>query len=84
MLALPAQVLQPGHRALGMGVFYLWLYVGHGTLPPAAGWLQDRIGGTATPFLFSAALTLVMLALYGAFQLKLRQGARALPRQAIG
>lgn len=82
ILALPSQVLESGHRALGMGVFYLWLYVGHGALPPLAGWLQDRVGGTATPLLFVAALTMVMLALYAAFGATRRMQTQALPDQA--
>ncbi len=66
IMSLPGQVLRPENRALGMGVFYLWLYIGHGSIPPAAGWLQDHAGheGAMT---FLGALVLAIVPLYVAF-----------------
>jgi len=67
-MALPAEILRPESRAIGMGYFYLWLYVGHGALPPVAGWVRDTTGQPNAPIVFDAAMVLVMLALYGIFR----------------
>ena len=71
-MALPSRVLQPAQRALGMGLFYLFLYIGHGLLPAAAGWVQDRAGSPGAAPWFAAALAAAMLPLYLLF----RRGAR--------
>ena len=68
IMAMPAEVLRPETRALGMGYFYLWLYVGHGSLPPIAGWVQDATGHSNAPILLAAGMVLAMLALYGVFR----------------
>jgi cyanate permease len=68
IMSLPSQVLRPQSRALGMGLFYTWLYIGHGLLPPLAGWLRDRSGGPGLPMLLVAALVAGMLPLYGLFR----------------
>lgn len=49
IMALPAEVLRPEGRAVGMGYFYLWLYVGHGALPPVAGLGARRDRPTECP-----------------------------------
>lgn len=64
ILALPSQLLSPQSRGLGMGLFYTWLYVGHGLIPPAAGWLEDATGLKPTPLLFASALVITMLPLF--------------------
>lgn len=64
-VALPAEVLRPEGRAVGMGYFYLWLYVGHGALPPIAGWVRDGMGRPEAPIVFAACMVLGMLLLYG-------------------
>jgi len=68
IMSLPAQVLRPESRAMGMGLFYLWLYIGHGSVPPLAGALQDASGSAAAPFWFVAVLALAMLGLYALFR----------------
>jgi predicted MFS family arabinose efflux permease len=68
IMALPAEILRPENRAVGMGYFYLWLYVGHGALPPVAGWVRDATGQPNAPIVFAAAMVLAMLALYGVFR----------------
>jgi cyanate permease len=68
IMALPSLALRPEQRAIGMGLFYLWLYIGHSLLPPLAGWLQDRAGTPAAALWFAAALTAVMLPFYGLFR----------------
>ncbi len=79
IMSLPAQVLRPESRALGMGLFYLWLYIGHGGVPPLAGTLQDFSGSPAAPFWLVAGLAALMLALYLAFRLG---AARLVARRA--
>jgi cyanate permease len=73
LLALPGQAVRAEHRAAAMGIFYLWLYVGHGALPPLAGFLQDRFGATASSLVFTAALALMILALYVLFRMRLAE-----------
>jgi len=79
IMSLPARVLRPESRALGMGLFYLWLYIGHAGVPPLAGALQDVSGSPAAPFWFMAGLALLMLGLYLAFRLG---AARLVSRRA--
>ena len=75
IMAMPAQVLRPESRAIGMGLFYTWLYIGHGVMPPAAGLLQDRIGSAAAPLIFTAVLVAAMLPLYWLFEaIAMRKG----------
>jgi MFS family permease len=64
IMALPAEVLRPESRAIGMGLFYTWLYIGHAGLPPAAGWIQDLTGKAAAPIYFAGALVLSTLLLF--------------------
>lgn len=68
IMSLPAQALRPESRSLGLGLFYTWLYVGHGLMPPAAGWLRDATGSAAAPLIFAAVLVAAMLPLYGVFR----------------
>lgn len=77
IMALPAQALAPPNRAIGMGLFYVWLYIGHGGLPPLAGWLRDRTDGPEAPLLLCAALSLAMLPLLWLFQAGLVRWRRA-------
>jgi len=69
ILALPSLALRPEQRAIGMGLFYLWLYIGHSLLPPLAGWLQDHAGGPVAALWFGALLSATMLPLYLLFRL---------------
>jgi len=64
IMAPPAEVLRPESRAIGMGLFYTWLYMGHAGLPPAAGWIQDLTGKAAAPIYFAGALVLSTLLLF--------------------
>lgn len=72
ILALPARVLKPSQRGIGMGVFYVWLYLGHGLLPPAAGWLQDRASTPSAALLIVAAIAISALCAFGTFVLLMR------------
>lgn len=53
LIAQPALILSPAHRAPGMGVFYTIYYVGMAALPPFAGWLFDLSGTSAAPVFFA-------------------------------
>lgn len=68
ILALPGQILQPSQRAMGMAIFYLWLYAGHGTLPAVAGWAQDRLASTSASLAIVGVMALAILGLYGLFR----------------
>ncbi len=54
-VALPAAVLAPEHRAVGMGLFWLMYFVPMTLLPPLAGLARDLTGDAAAP-LYAAAL----------------------------
>jgi len=68
IVSMPAGVLRPASRAIGMGLFFTWLYIGHAVLPPVAGWLQDLSGSAATPFYFASVLVLSIVPLFFAFR----------------
>lgn len=56
IMSLPGQVLSPGGRSTGFGVFYTVFYLGMASLVPLAGWLQDRTGSPMASLLFGSAL----------------------------
>ena len=79
ILSLPAEVLRPASRGLGMGLFYTCFYVGMTGLPPVAGWLRDFSGSAAIPHYLGSAFMLSILPLYGLFryrQARWRRSAR--------
>lgn len=61
--ALPAQVLAPERRGPGLGIYYIWYFVGAATLPAVAGYLRDVTGTATAPVLFAAAMMVATLAL---------------------
>lgn len=80
IMSLPAEVLRPASRATGMGVFFTWLYIGHASLPPVAGWLQDLSGSPAVSLYFASALVLSIVPVFAAF--RLLQGRLVRPEPA--
>lgn len=67
VMSLPAAWLAPSSRALGMGVFYTWHYLGMAATPALAGWLVDRTGSGDAPFVLGAVTGLgAVAALLGA------------------
>jgi predicted MFS family arabinose efflux permease len=62
IMALPARVLRPEARSLGMGIYYTWYYVGMAVLPGIAGWSRDLSGIAAAPLLFASLLVIVAIA----------------------
>lgn len=63
ILSLTARSLQPGNRALGMGVFYTVFYVGMMLGPILAGAYARMAGGAAAALDFGGAVTLLCIAL---------------------
>lgn len=77
VMSLPAAWLAPSSRALGMGVFYTWHYLGMAATPALAGWLVDRTGSGDAPFLLGAVTGLGAVA---ALALARRPGPEKEPR----
>lgn len=44
LYSIPGRYLRPENRAVGMGIFLTWLYIGIAVLPMAAGWLAAVTG----------------------------------------
>lgn len=82
IMSLPAQALRPENRAIGMGLFYVWLYIGHGGLPPLAGWVQDRTESAAAPLLMSACFVLALIPMLWLFRAGLARGVGAIPARS--
>ena len=80
MMSLPALVLPPEARALGMGIFFSVFYLFQMTGPIAAGWLGAVTGDVATTFVFAAALLVLSVAIlpvYHRLAMKVRRQAPA-------
>ncbi len=73
--AMPGQVLRPGTRGPGLGVFYVWLYVGFAVTPPFAGWVADRLARPEAPLWTGAALLLLALPMLWWFAVLRRRSA---------
>lgn len=69
VMALPAQVLKPANRAVGMGIFFTIYYAGMGIFPAIAGLARDLTGSPAAPLVIAgAAILFALLALAGFLQ----------------
>lgn len=68
IMALPARVLRPEARSLGMGVYYTWYYIGMAVLPGIAGWSRDASGVAAAPLVFASLLVIIAIACAVSFQ----------------
>lgn len=68
IMALPARVLRPEARSLGMGVYYTWYYIGMAVLPGIAGWCRDLSGVAAAPLMFASLLVIIAIACAVLFQ----------------
>jgi MFS family permease len=69
IMALPARVLSPPHRAGGFGVFYTIYYAFMAFGPAIAGMLRQASGSPAAPLLFGAALFIAILPLQWLYEL---------------
>ncbi len=58
IMSLPARVLEPGTRAIGMGVFYSVYYIGMMLGPVLGGLCAKRAGSAGAAFDFGAAVIL--------------------------
>ena len=67
MMSLPAKVLQPATRAIGMGLFFTMFYVAMLLGPVVAGRLAKWTGNAATTFDFGAVAILLCPVLLWAF-----------------
>src|SRR5262249_41205638 len=80
MVALPARVLPPASRAVGVGLFYSVVYARGGVLSPFAGWVRDVTHVAEAPLWTAAALNLLAVPAIGMFLVLeaavLRGGAR--------
>jgi predicted MFS family arabinose efflux permease len=71
IFALPVGVLKKANRAIGMGIFLSYYYLGIGLISPLAGYLRDRSGDPAAPIAFAAWLlagALLMFILFRVFE----------------
>ena len=55
-MSLPARVLAPSTRAVGMGLFYTVFYIGMGVGPTVGGWLATWAGSASAAFDFGAVM----------------------------
>ena len=67
MVALPSQAVPAGNRAVALGLFYTWFYLGAALCPALGGWLYELAGTPAAPIYLNAALGVVTIALYALF-----------------
>jgi MFS family permease len=74
IMALPARVLEPATRAIGMGIFYFVFYANMMLGPPLGGRFAMWAGTPGAAFDFGAALLVVCVALLGLFQ-RIARGA---------
>jgi predicted MFS family arabinose efflux permease len=68
IMAMPARVLRPEARSLGMGVYFTWYYIGMAALPGIAGWCRDLSGVAAAPLTFASLLVIIAIACAVVFQ----------------
>ena len=73
IVALPAAVLTPAHRAIGMSVFWLMFFVLMTVLPPLAGLARDLTGAAGAPLLVAAAFSALALPFLAAYVATRRQ-----------
>jgi MFS family permease len=67
IMALPARVLAPSTRAIGMGLFYTVFYAGMAIGPIIGGWLATKTGPANAAFYFGAFTLIACLPVLWAF-----------------
>jgi MFS family permease len=67
--SMAAEVLKPGVRGPGFGIYYLWYFGGMPLLLAVAGFLRDWTGSATAPLIFAMWMLLSCLALAGLFRL---------------
>ena len=73
IMSLPADVLLPGNRAHGMGLFYTLFYLAIFAAPIVAGYVAEAAGGAETALSFGGGMLLGCLLLLGLFKALARQ-----------
>jgi MFS family permease len=76
IMSLPARILTPPLRAVGMGIYFTLFYLFVVSAPIAAGLLSSRVGTAAVAFDFGAFMLALCFPAYWAFN---RLAARATP-----
>jgi predicted MFS family arabinose efflux permease len=76
MMALPSAAVPAERRAVGLGLFYTWFYVGAAASPPLGGWVYDLWGTPAAPIYLNAVLGLATIAFFVLFVLLAQQKRR--------
>jgi MFS family permease len=80
VMSLPARVLEPSVRAVGMGIFFTLFYAFVVAAPIAAGMLATRLGSASAAFDFGAAMLLLCLPAYWLFDRLASRAAAASAR----
>jgi MFS family permease len=78
IMALPAAILPPHRRALGLGVFYTTYYGAMTVGPAMAGWCHDHWQSAAAAILFAAMAYLAIVPSFLLFKISIAQ-ARVRP-----
>ncbi len=68
IMSMPAQVLAPGQRAMGMGIFYTIYYGAMIVVPAGGGWLADITGNIGATFTLGAAMIAACLVVLWLFR----------------
>ena len=80
IMSLPARVLPPNARAVGMGIFFTLFYLIVVLAPIAAGWLATRVGSATAAFDLGAAFLVLCVPAYVVFD---RLAVRAIDEHAV-
>jgi len=69
MMALPAEVLHPENRAVGLGLFWAFYYGGMSVLTTLTGLSRDLTQSPAAPLLFGGMLLIVAIIIFAVFRM---------------
>lgn len=75
IMTLPAEVLSPGTRARGMGLFFTLFYILIVAAPAIAGAVAERTGSAAAAFLLGTVMIALCLPLLAAFRARSTEAA---------
>ena len=68
IVSLPVPHLTQENRAIGMGVFFSYYYLGIGLFPALAGWMRDITGSPGVPLVLAGTLFISALVFLGLFR----------------
>ena len=74
IFTLPVAHLNADNRAIGMGIFLSYYYLGVGLFPSLAGWLRDSTENPASAILFAGALFVLGTVFFGLLRWFERKG----------